>query len=260
MAFPCLHTIQKITPHIPRPVRTAIKFCLGWYRLVEGPLHYNQDGLATRYCCDFMKDPRFLAAYRCGEATGSWGEEKVHWRAFVACWAADKGKDLEGDFIECGVNKGGLARAVMEYINFKALPKTFYLLDTFCGLSEKYILPQERIDGIHPGGYEECYEQVRRTFAEFPNVRIVRGTVPDTLPQVAAKKVAYLSLDMNCVVPEVAAAEYFWDKLASGAVIVLDDYNFSNAQNQRRGLDEFAARKGVQVLAMPTGQGLIVKP
>jgi hypothetical protein len=29
---------------------------------------------------------------------------------------------------------------------------------------------------------------------------------------------------MNIVVPELAAIEYFWDRLVPGAVVVLDDY------------------------------------
>jgi hypothetical protein len=65
---------------------------------------------------------------------------------------------------------------------------------------------------------------------------------------------------MNNVMPEIAAAEYFWDKLVSGAVMVLDDYGFGTHVEQKLGFDAFAARKGVQVLSLPTGQGLIFKP
>ena len=65
---------------------------------------------------------------------------------------------------------------------------------------------------------------------------------------------------MNCAVPEIAAAEYFWDKLVSGAVIVLDDYGWVCHIEQKLAFDEFASRKNVQVLVLPTGQGLIFKP
>ena len=184
----------------------------------------------------------------------------IHWRAYVVCWAANKAKSLEGDFVECGVNKGRLSRAIMNYVNFKNLKKKFYLLDTFCGLSEKYISEQEKKHGITPGGYEECYESVKETFKDFNNVEIIRGTVPDTLPYVKAEKVCFLSLDMNCATPEIAAAEFFWDKLVSGAVIVLDDYGWSDHIVQKHAFDHFASRKGVQVLSLPTGQGLIFKP
>jgi hypothetical protein len=220
---------------------------------------YDQDGLASQHNCDFMQDPRFAESYRLGKQTGSWGNCDIHWRAFVCCWAADKGKSLPGDFIECGVNKGGLARTVIQYVDFPSLSKKFYLLDTFQGLSEKYISLEERARGIRQGGYEECYEAVKKTFSDF-NVEIIRGTVPDTLSAVKAERVAYLSIDMNCMEPEIAAAKFFWDKLSSGAVIVLDDYGWNPHISQKRAFDAFAAVRGVQVLALPTGQGIIIKP
>jgi hypothetical protein len=65
---------------------------------------------------------------------------------------------------------------------------------------------------------------------------------------------------MNCVAPEIAAAEYFWDKLVPGAVVILDDYGWEAHYEQKLAFDRFAARKGVMVLTLPTGQGLIFKP
>ena len=110
-------------------------------RIVQGPLTYNQDGLATRHNCDFINDPLFLESYKLGESTNSYDGAQIHWRAYVACWAAKKVIGLEGDFIECGVNKGGLSRTVINYVNFNKLQKKFFLLDTFCGISEKWGSP-----------------------------------------------------------------------------------------------------------------------
>jgi O-methyltransferase len=230
-------------------------------RLVAGPLTYEQDGLATRHNSDFMTDARFARAYSRGRATGSWGEADIHWRAHVACWAAERALSVEGDFVECGVNRGGLALTVMGYVDFAGLKdRKFYLLDTFSGLSDTYILEEERRTGIRAGGYEECYEAVQETFSSIPNVEIIRGAVPETLPHVAAEKVAYLSIDMNCAEPEIAAAEFFWDKLVPGATMLLDDYGWSGHHVQKRAFDEFAKRKDVPLLCLPTGQGLILKP
>jgi hypothetical protein len=234
----------------------------GAYLRGPGQPTYNADGLISWHNCDFIDEPRFRAAYAEGERTGSWKGANIRWRAHVACWAAANAVRLEGDFVECGVNRGGLSRTVIEYLDWKSLGRTFYLLDTFCGLSEKYISDAEQARGISPtmnGYYEECYDDVVETFRGLPNVRIVRGAVPETLTQVAAKKVAYLSIDMNCVEPEIAALEFFWDKLARGALVVLDDYGWSQHLLQKRAFDEFAARKQVAILSMPTGQGLILK-
>lgn len=245
---------------VPRGLRTMRLKIKGPY--VEGPLTYNQDGLASRHNCDFMRDPRFVEAYRLGEATGSWRGSRIHWRAHVVFWAAESVQHLEGDFVECGVNRGGLSRAIASYIDFSKTDKTFWLLDTFQGLSDRYVTDEEKARGLLPGregGYTECYEDVRRTFQDF-KVQIIRGTVPDTLSQVTAQKVCYLSIDMNCVEPEIAAANFFWDKMVPGAKMVLDDYGWSACIAQKRAFDAFARERGVPLLALPTGQGLIIKP
>jgi O-methyltransferase len=220
---------------------------------------YDEDGLATKHNCDFMNDSLFIESYNLGKSTGSWGDNEVHWRAYVACWAAVRARNLEGDFVECGVYKGGLALTVMNYVRFKTLGKKFYLLDTFCGLPAKCITDEERKQGITESHYEDCYDTVVETFKGW-NVEIIRGTVPETLSHIKTQKVCYLSLDMNSAVPEIAAAEFLWDRLVSGAVVVLDDYGWSGRIVQKTADDEFASKRGVQVLSLPTGQGLIFKP
>ncbi len=237
------------------------KLWSGRYELLRGPVTYNRDGLATRHNADFIDDPRFARAYRAGKSTGSWYGSDLQWRAHVLCWAADRGSRLEGDFVECGVDRGGFALTVTDYVGLKDLPKRFYLLDTFAGLSEKHLTDEERSHGLRAGTYDDCYEHVKKVFAGYPNITIIRGTVPETLSQVPTQKVAYLSIDMNSREPEIAAAEYFWPKLVTGAAMVLDDFGFTPRHIvQKRAFDEFAAQKGVPLLTLPTGQGLIIKP
>jgi hypothetical protein len=248
--------LKKVVSPLLHAVATRIPRSPEW---VPGPLTYNQDGLATVHNCDFLRDPHFSEAYRLGQETGSFGVGGIHWRVYVVCWAADRASRLEGDFVECGVNRGGYSRAVMHYVDFPRLDKTFYLLDTFHGLEDKYVSDAERKRGVMGYHYEECYESVCKTFAGFRAV-IVRGAVPETLPQVKAAKVCYLSIDMNCAAPEIAAAEYFWEKLVPGAVMVLDDYGWTIHIDQKAAVDHFAREKGVSILALPTGQGLIFKP
>src|SRR5262249_43682694 len=64
----------------------------------------------------------------------------------------------------------------------------------------------------------------------------------------------------NNAAPEIAAAEHFWDRLVSGGIVVLDDYGWTKHINQKHAFDEFANARGVKVLGLPTGQGLIIKP
>lgn len=220
---------------------------------------YDGDGLRTMHNCDFLRDPLFREAYRLGRETGSWHGFDIEWRAYVVCWAAQKGKGLAGDFVECGVNRGGYSRAAMHYVDFANLPgKKFYLVDSYKGIPEEFVEEENR--ALLEGFYTECYDDVVRTFAPFENAVVVRGVVPHVLPEVAAERVCYLSIDMNNAASEIAAAEFFWDRMSGGAVMVLDDYGFSPFIRQKHAFDAFARARGVEVLSLPTGQGLIFKP
>jgi O-methyltransferase len=230
-------------------------------RPLYGRATYNEDGLVSSHYAGFMQEERFKAAYAAGRATGSWPHGDLHWRAQVICWAAERGASLPGDFVECGVNRGGFALTAMKYVRFETLRKRFFLLDTFGGLVAAQLSADERAAGLRGGGYEPCYEAVLETFAPYGlAVRVIKGVVPSTLASVDAERVAFLSIDMNAREPEIAAAEFFWDKLAPGAAMVLDDYGWRKHVSQRIAFDAFARQRNVPLLALPTGQGLILKP
>jgi O-methyltransferase len=254
VTFPGLYRRYKTTQMVLENNPRHYVFSEEW----SDPPRYSQDGLTTAHNCDFLKDPKFMAAYAVGEKTNSWNGSQPIYRAYVAAWAAARGKNLEGDFVECGVNKGALSRMIVEYIGFGNLDKTFYLLDTYKGFDSSTLTEFERkkhaLSTLH-----ECYDDVVNTFKPFKNVKVIRGTVPGTLSQVPSTKIAYLSIDMNCALPERAAIEYFWDKLVPGAMVVLDDYGWRNHEEQKDAHDDFAKSKGTSVLSLPTGQGILIK-
>ena len=231
--------------------------------LSKAGITYSKDYLHTYNNADFQKDPKFQKAYEHVARLDTAGitGEGIEWRIHVLCWAASLASRLEGDFVDCGVNTGLFSRAVIEYIDFNCLGKTYYLLDTFSGMDPRFSSDYE-MARHHTIGYDnndELYDQVIETFSGF-SVRVIKGAIPDTLEQVCSKGIAYLSIDMNCVMPEVAALEFFWDRLVSGGVIVLDDYGYPGANEQKHAHDKFALSKGVQILSLPTCQGLIIKP
>ena len=65
---------------------------------------------------------------------------------------------------------------------------------------------------------------------------------------------------MDHVYPEIAAAEFFWDKMTTGGIMIHDGYGFKKRILQKRAFDDFARKNGVEVLNLPTGQGLILRP
>jgi len=225
---------------------------------------YDRDGLISIHNHDFMDDPGFQKAYARGVRAA--GDYRWEWRVHIGLWAARTALNLEGDFVECGVNRGFLSSAIMDYLDWDNTGKTFYLLDTFAGLDERHLL-QENSAGIDRnkkhldlGFYVNDSQSVRANFSEWRNVNIIQGPVPDTLKQITATKLAYLHLDMNSAPPEVAAFTELWQRLVSGAVILMDDYAFIGYEAQKRAMDQAAAVKGVVIASLPTGQGLVLKP
>jgi len=214
--------------------------------------HYFEDGMATAHVADFLVDPKFKRSYEQGIKTGSWHGNNLRWRVYNACWAASQALFLPGDFVECGVNRGGISRAVMEYIDFSSQDRQFFLLDTYKGSVD--VAEPNQLD------YQECYEDVLKTFVPFPNARVIRGLVPSTLASVNSETICYLSIDMNNPEPEIAALRFFWPRLVSGAVVLLDDYAYSeHYRSSKNAMDALGAELGFHVLTMPTGQGMIIK-
>ncbi len=224
------------------------------------PVNYNQDGLTTIHNAGFMQSKDFQRAEIAGAATGSW--KNIHWRLHTILWSALHCNSLPGDFVECGTNRGGFARAICEYINLNQSGKAFYLLDTFNGLDNELLTMDELKSGkkehfLHE--YSECYEDVKKTFESFEFVKIIRGSVPDTLINVKSTQIAFLSIDMNTIVPEIAALNYFWPNMAPGGMIVLDDYAYATCDLQYTAHNEWAATNNIKILSLPTGQGIIIK-
>ena len=221
---------------------------------------YNADGLLTFHDINCLTRADFVSAYSAGERTGSWKGGDVRWRASICCWAARHCLSLPGDYVECGVNRGGMALTVIEYAQLFNANKDFFLYDTFDGIHSSLLTDDEKDFGVQPDRYEECYAAVCNTFRKYPNVKIVRGEVPTTLHQRSPDKVAFLSIDMNCVVPEIEALQFFWDKVVPGGIIILDDYGWKSHHLQKKAFDQFCLSHQLPILQLPTGQGLLIKP
>ncbi len=211
---------------------------------------------------DFMRDPRYVKAYQAAEKALGY-DHKMFWRLHVALWCASQAQKLPGDFVECGVWRGFLATAIMNYLPWPVNNKNFFLFDTWDGLDERHLTENERnnqtkLDHFKPY-YSNQFNYVNEHFKNYKNVRLIQGSVPETLSTVNIERISFLSLDMNCAKPELAAAEYFWSRIVPGGMILLDDYGFVSYEDQKRGFDSFAKKHGLEILALPTGQGLLIK-
>jgi hypothetical protein len=155
----------------------------------------------------------------------------------------------------------------MHLLNWNSLNKTFYLLDTFNGLDERFVSDVEIAEGAleknnklkSMGFYVTGVEKVKKNFSEWNKVKIIEGSIPETLKEVTTEKIAFLHIDLNCAPPEVASVEYFWGKMVPGAIVLLDDYAYWGYRQQKIAIDTLMQKLDSPIVSLPTGQGLIIR-
>lgn len=229
-------------------------------------MSYKGDRLATDHGAEFLNDPEFKFAYARGVEAAR--DYKWEWRVHVALWVARQAIRLPGSFVECGTNRGFMASAIMRDLNWDSRQKNFYLCDTWEGIDERQLTDAEIRAGaqkdnarrLADGTYTTDFGAVAKNFSEWSRVKMVRGPVPETLRTIPAALVAFLHLDMNCAAPEVAALKFFWPRMTFGGFVLADDYCYAGYEVQGAALRDAARELGVSWLALPTGQGLLIRP
>jgi hypothetical protein len=219
---------------------------------VQAGSAYTQDGLWTAHNHEFMQDPVFASAYRRAVRAAGY-DYGTHWRVHVALWAAMQAAGVPGDFVECGVGRGFVSSAILEFLPWKSMERRFYLFDTYTRQNPQIGNESPRVY------YADDVQTVRTNFSEWPDVHVIQGLVPDSLVEPDIQAIAYLHIDMNHPVPETAAVRMLWPRLVPGGVLLLDDYAFDGFHAQKVAMDQVAKEMGFNILSLPTGQGLAVK-
>lgn len=229
---------------------------------------YDFDGLTSQHNSSFMQDPAFMRAYSRGSKAARGIDHHWYWRFHVGLWCLRTAIRLPGDFVEFGVNYGMLASGGMLDLDWNSHDKAFFLFESFNGMKPEHV--QSATEGrdllsaynsvaLSNGFYATSPEEVRANFAEFQNVHLIVGFVPDTLDQLTTDRVAFVHVDMNNPVPEKLALRFVWDRIVTGGIVLMDDYAQKGFELQKTAMDELAREIGFDILSLPTGQGLIVK-
>ncbi len=179
-------------------------------------------------------------------------DQAIAWRRYVLACLAFNAMPLPGDFVECGVYVGSGIKTVMDYLGGKNFPKTFWGFDTF---------DYNPVQGhSFAGQVEGFYEQVQARFDGYRQVRLIKGFIPDSFTQGMPEQIAYLHIDLNNAAGEIAALEALFERVVSGGVIVLDDYEWAGCyRGQKQVEDPWFETRGYRVVPLPTGQGMLVK-
>jgi len=218
---------------------------------------------------DFLEESRFRAAFESVKGSHQYdqyiGPDTIAWRLNTLCWAARCGLQAGGDFVECGVFKGDMAWVVTQTLGIEIIPR-YWLYDSFEGFSPKWSSADDYPQ--NPGfldfankhyRQEGMYEYVAGRFAPYEKVRVIKGFLPEALVQGSPERIGFLHIDLNSPRAEVAVLEKLFDCVTPGGVIVFDDYGWKLFHKQKEAEDEFMAKRGYEILELPTGQGLVVK-
>ena len=226
------------------------------YREMFGRV-YAQDNLITfnRNLSFVHNDPEFKEAFNNNAKTVQ--EQSLAWRLHTLTWAAKHALKLEGDFVECGVFHGFSFKVVTEYLKFENVKKKLYLYDTYEGIPEEYNSEERNNTAYKKAG--DLAPEVRAFFSKYPNVEVVKGTVPDSFKITCPEKISLLHIDMNSSKSEMAALDVLYDKVVQGGMIVFDDFGWLGYDKQTVAEIAFMKERNQSIMELPTGQGIMIK-
>ncbi len=139
---------------------------------------------------------------------------------------------LQGDYVECGVWRGGMSAAIAEQLGPQ---RQIHLFDSFEGLpSAKEIDGKAAIawqkDTKSPQYYDNCkaeesYVIQAMSLATHTNFQLHRGWFDKTTPLFENRPIAILRLDGDWYDSIMVCLEHLFPKVIEGGIVVLDDYH-----------------------------------
>lgn len=138
---------------------------------------------------------------------------------------------VQGNFVECGVWRGGMSAAIMETSRSGGMA---HLFDSFEGLPPaKDIDGKEAIDWQRntdaPGYYDNCkaeesFAMEAMKLAGHSNYQLHRGWFDQTTPAFKNKPIAILRLDGDWYDSIMTCLVNLFPEVVHGGIVVLDDY------------------------------------
>lgn len=219
---------------------------------VANPGYHFADNFLT-WCrnMSMLDDQPFMQAWNANKETEA--DEAIIWRRYVLACAAYHCVQLEGDFVECGAYTGVGMKTVIDYLGGTEFPKTFWGFDMF---EHDASMPIHSMPEHGPN----LYQRVKDKFASYPQVKLIKGLIPQVFESDCPDQIAYLHIDLNQAPAEIAALEGLFDRMVPGGVLILDDYEWAGAYRpQKLAEDQWFDTRHYRVMPLPTGQGLVIK-
>ncbi len=178
--------------------------------------------------------------------------------------------DVAGDFVECGVWRGGSSMTVaLTLLRLGATSRRLWLYDTF-GQMPAPGQHDRDYAGRAVAGHEasmlgdaglslpDVQAAMRSTGYPEEQVSYVRGRVEDTVPSCAPTQIALLRLDTDWYESTRHELEHLYPRLSAGGVLIIDDYG--HYAGARHAVDEYFARAPILLARVDYTGRMAVKP
>lgn len=176
---------------------------------------------------------------------------------------------IPGDFLECGVWRGGsMMAAAMQLLKLGATDRELYLFDTFEGMpapSEHDIDPEGKpahdsfghsgndpVGGRlpwKPASVEEVRAAMLQTGYPPEKIKLFKGRTQETIPGGAPRLIALLRLDTDWYESTHHEMTHLYPRIVRGGVLVLDDYGYW--KGSRKAVDEYLKKHDIRLLLCP---------
>jgi len=162
--------------------------------------------------------------------------------------------DILGDIVECGVWKGGNILGCIEYCKYHNLNKTFWLYDTFCGMTKS---DENDVDMFGDNGEKWegksaiSLDEVKKIInnVEYPQDRIkyVVGDILETLndSENIPDKISILRLDTDWYLSTKKEMNVLYPILNNKGILIVDDYGHWNGS--KKAVDEYFINDPVNI-------------
>jgi hypothetical protein len=210
-----------------------------------------------------MQEPEFQELYEKCKPYTMTSPERLY--ALFKAMEYVVGAKLPGDFVECGVWKGGSAMLMAYYLKKRGITdRKIYLYDTFEGMSEPSNFDKsldgktaaEQLNSSSKADQDSvwCYssldevkQNLQKTGYPSEQLHFAKGKVEDTLPgQNPQGPLALLRLDTDWYESTRHELLHLYPLLQTAGVLIVDDYG--HWQGCRKAVDEYFAEHQIQML------------
>ena len=179
---------------------------------------------------------------------------------------------IKGRFAECGCANGHTTHLIARTMTLTGINESLLVFDSFQGLSapapEDLDVGPNHVDtygqqaALRAGAKMFAVDMAvtMRNLAEHNFITFKPGWIPTTFAGLEAMRFAFVHIDVDLYQPVRDSLNFFYERLAPGGIIQIDDYNFVDWPGTKTAVDEFLpTAKPSFFFALPLGGAFLIK-